>query len=245
MIDNAFSDSDTIESSMRAALLLELAHETIAKDGSRLTYARLVARKLIDLAVAGDLRAIKEINDRVDGRPHNGKRVQRPGTMVDKRDDGGSSGGGVDGGNTSPQDEGGPGTASGPTNDASPERSDPCRSSLPPSRSPERRNDRSWPNEANDRFWPNEANGEMSIVHSYLAEDAGTLDQLARSEPPQEAGARRHFGRTNPMRSQAYCVPAMPAWCTTLPQRRISELMKSRSPPIEGLRTGSMPVRAI
>src|SRR5215510_7557364 len=33
------------------------------------TYARIVAEKLFDLAVAGDLGAIKEVFDRIEGRP--------------------------------------------------------------------------------------------------------------------------------------------------------------------------------
>jgi hypothetical protein len=245
MIENAFSGPDAAESSMRVALLLELALEKVADDGSRLTYARLVARKLIDLALAGDLRAIKEINARVEGKPHQGRRVQRPGTIAVEWDDGGSSeGGGANGGNTSGRDKcGSPGTPSGTADVAPPkrvERSDPA---LSLSRSPAR------PNHPID-FGQTNPIGEMSRACSDLAENAADQHPV-RCDVLEPARGSRHFGQTKPMSSQAsigqwaYCVPAMPACCTTLPQRRISALTKSRSPPIDGFCTGSIPFRAI
>jgi hypothetical protein len=246
MIENTFSGPDTVVPSMRAALLLELAQENVAQDGSRLTYARLVARKLIDLALAGDLRAIKEINDRVEGKPHQRTRARQPGTIAVEWDDGGgSSQGGANGANTSGRDKcGSPGTPSGTADVAPPkqvERSDPA---LSLSRSSAR------PNHPID-FGQTNPIGEMSRACNDLNEDAADQHPAVRGDAPEPVRASRHFGRTKPMSSQAsigqwaYCVPAMPACCTTLPQRRISALTKSRSPPIDGFCTGSIPFRAI
>lgn len=54
---------------MRTALLLELKQTAEDDAGNKSTKLRLVARKLIARALdQGDVTAIKEINDRVDGR---------------------------------------------------------------------------------------------------------------------------------------------------------------------------------
>ena len=53
---------------MRDALLLELNREVKQPDGKVTKRRRLVARKLVERAEQGDVPAIKEIFDRVDGR---------------------------------------------------------------------------------------------------------------------------------------------------------------------------------
>lgn len=54
---------------MRAALILELQQEAADADGKITKKLRLVARKLVDRAYFdGDVAAIREINDRVDGK---------------------------------------------------------------------------------------------------------------------------------------------------------------------------------
>jgi hypothetical protein len=53
---------------MRDALLLELSAEAKRAGGKPTKRLRLVARKLVDCAEKGDVSAIKEIFDRVDGR---------------------------------------------------------------------------------------------------------------------------------------------------------------------------------
>lgn len=51
---------------MRDAIMLDLKRE--AEKGSKTKRLHMVARSLVDLAIAGDVQAIKEINDRVDGK---------------------------------------------------------------------------------------------------------------------------------------------------------------------------------
>jgi len=55
---------------MRDALLLELHQEAQEVDeyGKAIKRLRLVARALVEAALQGDVSAIKEINDRVDGK---------------------------------------------------------------------------------------------------------------------------------------------------------------------------------
>jgi hypothetical protein len=53
---------------MRDALIVELQQDSEGPDGETVAKIRLVARALIDKAVAGEAAAIKEIFDRVDGR---------------------------------------------------------------------------------------------------------------------------------------------------------------------------------
>ena len=55
---------------MRDALILELQTEAKDADGQMTKKLRLIARKLVDKAAEGDVPAIKEINDRVDGKAH-------------------------------------------------------------------------------------------------------------------------------------------------------------------------------
>ena len=53
---------------MRDALLLELHEEAQDDFGTAIKKLRLVARRLVQSAIEGDTAAIKEINDRVDGK---------------------------------------------------------------------------------------------------------------------------------------------------------------------------------
>ena len=53
---------------MRDALLLELHDEAQDDFGQAVRKLRLVARQLVNAALQGDIAAIKEINDRVDGK---------------------------------------------------------------------------------------------------------------------------------------------------------------------------------
>lgn len=55
---------------MRDALVLELHQEAQDADGVMTKKLRQIARKLVDKAIEGDVPAIKEINDRVDGKAH-------------------------------------------------------------------------------------------------------------------------------------------------------------------------------
>ena len=55
---------------MRDALILELQREAKDADGKKTKRLRLIARRLVDKAQEGDVAAIKEINDRVDGKAH-------------------------------------------------------------------------------------------------------------------------------------------------------------------------------
>lgn len=54
---------------MRDALILELKGEAADADGKPTQKLRLIARKLVDVAIGGDVAAIREVTDRVDGRP--------------------------------------------------------------------------------------------------------------------------------------------------------------------------------
>ena len=53
---------------MRDALMLALNREARGADGTPTKKLHLIAEKLVDLAVDGDIQAIKEIADRVDGK---------------------------------------------------------------------------------------------------------------------------------------------------------------------------------
>jgi hypothetical protein len=53
---------------MRDALMLALHREAKAADGTPTKKLYLVADKLVDAAIEGDIQAAKEINDRIDGR---------------------------------------------------------------------------------------------------------------------------------------------------------------------------------
>lgn len=54
---------------MRDALMVALKREAEDANGQKTRKLNLIASKLVDLAVDGDMQAIKEIGDRVDGRP--------------------------------------------------------------------------------------------------------------------------------------------------------------------------------
>lgn len=54
---------------MRDALMIALKREATDADGQKTNKLNRIATKLVDLAADGDLGAIKEIGDRVDGRP--------------------------------------------------------------------------------------------------------------------------------------------------------------------------------
>ena len=54
---------------MRDALIVELRREAEDADGNMTQKLRLIARKLVDKAIEGDVGAIKEIADRTDGKP--------------------------------------------------------------------------------------------------------------------------------------------------------------------------------
>ena len=55
---------------MRDALLLELFLDAqdVDEQGKAIKKLRLVARRLVEAALEGDVTAIKEINDRIDGK---------------------------------------------------------------------------------------------------------------------------------------------------------------------------------
>ena len=54
---------------MKDAIMLALHREAQGEDGKPTKKLNVIAAKLVQLAEGGDLQAIKEINDRVDGRP--------------------------------------------------------------------------------------------------------------------------------------------------------------------------------
>lgn len=54
---------------MRDALMVALNREAVDADGQKTKKLNIIAAKLVELAVGGDIQAIKEISDRVDGKP--------------------------------------------------------------------------------------------------------------------------------------------------------------------------------
>lgn len=54
---------------MRDALMLALNREAKDADGKKTKKLNIIASKLVELAMAGDIQAIKEVSDRVDGKP--------------------------------------------------------------------------------------------------------------------------------------------------------------------------------
>lgn len=54
---------------MRDALILALMRETEDGAGAIVQMLHVIAGKLVEKAMAGDIQAIKEVCDRVDGRP--------------------------------------------------------------------------------------------------------------------------------------------------------------------------------
>jgi hypothetical protein len=53
---------------MRDALLIALKREITAADGRKTRRLSLIAEKLVELAADGDIGAIREVFDRIDGR---------------------------------------------------------------------------------------------------------------------------------------------------------------------------------
>ena len=54
---------------MRDAIMVAQNREATAADGKKTKKLSIIADRLVDLAMSGDLSAIKEICNRVDGRP--------------------------------------------------------------------------------------------------------------------------------------------------------------------------------
>lgn len=54
---------------MRDALMIALNREADDADGQKTKKINIIAAKLVELAVDGDIQAIKEVSDRVDGKP--------------------------------------------------------------------------------------------------------------------------------------------------------------------------------
>ena len=54
---------------IRDALLEELQREATDADGTATKKLLLVARTLVDKSIAGDVAALKELQDRIDGKP--------------------------------------------------------------------------------------------------------------------------------------------------------------------------------
>ena len=67
----------------REALRLELADMS---EGIELKKLREIARAHIEKAAAGDMQAIKDLADRLDGRPAQNPRAQRPRQRADRPD---------------------------------------------------------------------------------------------------------------------------------------------------------------
>jgi len=61
--------TDPFDKPIRAALLEELEREATDADGTMTKKVHLVARMLVDRAIAGDVAAARELQDRIDGKP--------------------------------------------------------------------------------------------------------------------------------------------------------------------------------
>jgi hypothetical protein len=82
-IDDAPPDGGTTTSPMRAALDAELRRESDDGDGQTADILRLIARRLAAKALDGDLGAIKEIFDRMDGKSVAGSAAEEtPGKVI-------------------------------------------------------------------------------------------------------------------------------------------------------------------
>jgi hypothetical protein len=66
-IDDPASDPLVVRS-LREIMLLELQRQVPAPDEGVVMQMELVERRLVQMAIAGDLAAIKEIHDRSDGK---------------------------------------------------------------------------------------------------------------------------------------------------------------------------------
>jgi hypothetical protein len=67
--DDTPPDGGRADRLIRHALIVALHRQRESEDGRRSQKLRLIADQLVDKAVEGDMQAIKEILDRVDGRP--------------------------------------------------------------------------------------------------------------------------------------------------------------------------------
>lgn len=67
---------------MRDALMIALKREAKDDKGKKTTKLANIARKLVDLAEAGDVQAIKEVADRVDGKAT--QPLEHGGTMLEQ-----------------------------------------------------------------------------------------------------------------------------------------------------------------
>jgi mannose/cellobiose epimerase-like protein (N-acyl-D-glucosamine 2-epimerase family) len=83
-IDDVPPDGGTATRPMWEALDAELRRESEDGDGRRAEVLQLIARKLAAKALDGDLGAIKEIFDRMDGKPAAGSAPveQQPGKVT-------------------------------------------------------------------------------------------------------------------------------------------------------------------
>jgi hypothetical protein len=77
---------------IRDALLEELQREATDADGTAVKKLLLVARTLVDKSIAGDVAALKELQDRIDGKPPpaTGGADKRPARITFAWKDGGS-----------------------------------------------------------------------------------------------------------------------------------------------------------
>jgi hypothetical protein len=77
-IDDIPPDGGRVARPMWEALAAELRRESDDDDGSKADILRLIARKLAAKALDGDLGAIKEIFDRMDGKSVAGSAADEP-----------------------------------------------------------------------------------------------------------------------------------------------------------------------
>ena len=68
-LDDEPAAAGAAAASLRQALLRSLARETVDGDGNRTTKLERIADRLVDAAAeGGDLQAIRELADRIDGK---------------------------------------------------------------------------------------------------------------------------------------------------------------------------------
>jgi hypothetical protein len=96
MTDHPTSDPIVVRS-LREILLIELQREVPSDEGP-VMQMQVVERRLVQMAMAGDLAAIKEIHDRTDGKVASAPRPEKkPETVtvewLDRIDDGHASDG--------------------------------------------------------------------------------------------------------------------------------------------------------
>ena len=81
-IDDFPPEDATATRPMWEALAAELRRESEDGDGRRAGILQLIARKLAAKALDGDLGAIKEIFDRMDGKSVAGSAPEQPGKVI-------------------------------------------------------------------------------------------------------------------------------------------------------------------